>query len=131
MAKKKSFDLGGNRTHDLRIRSTICVPSATRHTIHMYPYFLFAANHHLKSSRTFSVRLRSSVGRVTVDLIYHVFWGEERRFHQTTITLSIMQGVQIEPMTRASRSLKFDYFAFVCVERETILASGKQGPEIY
>ena len=98
-AKKKSFDLGGNRTHDLRIRSTvtlptelqgrtekvagsiptevkrffslprvvpcfpllglsfmalsstliytselilcstICVPSATRHNIHMYPYF--------------------------------------------------------------------------------------------
>ena len=45
--KKKSFDLGGNRTHDLRIRSTvtdlilcftICVHSATRHNIHMYPY---------------------------------------------------------------------------------------------
>ena len=61
-AKKKSFDLGGNRT-------TICVPSATRHNIHMYPYFLFAAIHHLKSSPTFSVRPCSSVGRVTVDLI--------------------------------------------------------------
>ena len=35
----------------------------------MYPYFLFAAIHHLKSSPTFSVRPRSSVGRVTVDLI--------------------------------------------------------------
>ena len=149
-AKKKSFDLGGNRTHDLRIRSTvtlptelqgrtekvgddldgeswrresksggrgfdshrgqkifslprvvpcfpllgltpsglfmglsstiiytselilcstICVPSATRHNIHMYPYFLFAAIHHLKSSPTFSVRPCSSVGRVTEDLI--------------------------------------------------------------
>ena len=82
-AKKKSFDLGGNRTHDLRIRSTvtlptelqlilcstICVPSATRHNIHTYPYFLFAAIHHLKSSPTFSVRPCSSVGRVTVDLI--------------------------------------------------------------
>ena len=67
-AKKKSFDLGGNRTHDLRIRS-ICVPSATRHNIHLYPYFLFAAIHHLKSSPTFSVRPCSSVGRVTVDLI--------------------------------------------------------------
>ena len=102
--KEKIFDLGGNRTHDLRIRSTvtlptelpslcrlsvvpcfpllgltpsglfmglsssviytselilcstICVPSATRHNIHMYPYFLFAAIHHLKSSPTFSVR---------------------------------------------------------------------------
>ena len=35
----------------------------------MYPYFLFAAIHHLKSSPTFSVRPCSSVGRVTVDLI--------------------------------------------------------------
>ena len=84
--KEKSFDLGGNRTHDLRIRSTvtlptdlvtselilcstICVPSATRHNIHMYPYFLFAAIHHVKSSPTFSVRPCSSVSRVTVDLI--------------------------------------------------------------
>ena len=39
------------------------------HNIHMYPYFLFAAIHHLKSSPTFSVRPCSSVGRVTVDLI--------------------------------------------------------------
>ena len=85
-AKKKPFDLGGNRTRDLRNRSTvtlptelqgrtelilcssICVPSATRHNIHMYSYFLFAAIHHLKSSPTFSVRPCSSVGRVTVDL---------------------------------------------------------------
>ena len=34
----------------------------------MYPYFLFAAVHHLISSPTFSVRPCSSVGRVTVDL---------------------------------------------------------------
>ena len=40
-----------------------------RHNIHVYPYFLFAAIHHLKSSPTFSVRPCSSVGRVTVDLI--------------------------------------------------------------
>ena len=26
-AKKKSFDLGGNRTHDLRIRSTATLPT--------------------------------------------------------------------------------------------------------
>ena len=26
-AKKKSFDLGGNRTHDLRIRSTVTLPT--------------------------------------------------------------------------------------------------------
>ena len=47
----------------------ICVLSATRQNIHMYPYSLFAAIDHLKSSPTFSVRPRSSVGRVTVDLI--------------------------------------------------------------
>ena len=28
--KKKSFDLGGNRTHDLRIRSTVTLPTALR-----------------------------------------------------------------------------------------------------
>ena len=55
-------------TLELILCSTICVPSATRHNIHMYPYFLFAAIHHLKSSSTFSVRPCSSVGRVTVDL---------------------------------------------------------------
>ena len=26
-AKKKSFDLGGNRTHDFRIRSTVTLPT--------------------------------------------------------------------------------------------------------
>ena len=56
-------------TSELILCSTICVPSATRHNIHMYPYFLFARIHHLKSSPTFSVRPCSSVGRVTVDLI--------------------------------------------------------------
>ena len=39
-----------------------------RHNIHMYPYFLFAAIHHLNRP-CLSVRPRSSVGRVTVDLI--------------------------------------------------------------
>ena len=43
-------------TSELILCSTICVPRATRHNIHMYPYFLFAAIHHLKSSPTFSVR---------------------------------------------------------------------------
>ena len=28
--KKKSFDLGGNRTHDLRIRSTVNLPTELR-----------------------------------------------------------------------------------------------------
>ena len=41
-------------TSELVPCSTICVPSATRHNIHMYPYFVFAAIHHLKSSPTLS-----------------------------------------------------------------------------
>ena len=60
---------GNTNSGELILCSTICVPSATRHNIHMYPYFLFAAIHHLKSSPTFSVRPCSSVGRVTIDLI--------------------------------------------------------------
>ena len=56
-------------TSELILRSTICIPSATWHNIHMYPYFLSAVIHHLKSSPTFSVRPCSSAGRVTVDLI--------------------------------------------------------------
>ena len=44
-------------TSELILCSTICVPSATRRNIHMYPYFLFAAIHHLRSSPTFSVRV--------------------------------------------------------------------------
>ena len=28
--KKKSFDLGGNRTHDLQIRSTVTLPTELR-----------------------------------------------------------------------------------------------------
>ena len=56
-------------TSELILCYTNCVPSATRHNIHMYPYFLFAAIRHLKSSPTFSVRPCSSVGKVTVDLI--------------------------------------------------------------
>ena len=57
-------------TSELILCSTICVPSAIRHDIHMYPYFLFYAIHHLKSSPTYSVQPCSSVGRVTVDLIW-------------------------------------------------------------
>ena len=38
-------------TSELILCSTICVHSATRHNIHMYPYFLFAAIHHLNRSR--------------------------------------------------------------------------------
>ena len=38
-------------TSELILCSTICVPSATRHSIHMYPYFLFAAIHHLNRPR--------------------------------------------------------------------------------
>ena len=51
-------------TSELILCSTICVHSATRHNIHMYPYLLFAAIYHLNR-----VRPRSLVGRVTVDLV--------------------------------------------------------------
>ena len=56
-------------TSELILCSTICVPSATRHNIHMCPYFLFGAIHYLKSSPAFSVWPCGSVGRVTVDLV--------------------------------------------------------------
>ena len=38
-------------TSELILCSTISVHSATRHNIHMYPYFLFAENHHLNRPR--------------------------------------------------------------------------------
>ena len=38
-------------TTELILCSHICVYSATRHNIHMYPYFLFAAIHHLNRPR--------------------------------------------------------------------------------
>ena len=38
-------------TSELILCSTICVHSATRHNIHMYPYFLFAEIHHLNRPR--------------------------------------------------------------------------------
>ena len=38
-------------TSELILCSHICVYSATRHNIHMYPYFLFAAIHHLNRPR--------------------------------------------------------------------------------
>ena len=37
--------------NELILCFTICVHSATRHYIHMYPYFLFAAIHHLNRPR--------------------------------------------------------------------------------
>ena len=39
------------RREELILYSTICVHSVTRHNIHMYPYFLFAAIHHLNRPR--------------------------------------------------------------------------------
>ena len=56
-------------TSELILCSTICVPSATRHNIHMYSYLALRRDSPPKSSPTFSVRPCSSVDRVTVDLI--------------------------------------------------------------
>ena len=47
-------------TSELFLCSIICVHSATRHNIHMYPYFLFHAIHHFN-------RLRLSLS----DLVAH------------------------------------------------------------
>ena len=38
-------------TSELILCFTICVFSATRHNINMYPYFLYAAIHHLNRPR--------------------------------------------------------------------------------
>ena len=64
------------------------------HNIHMYPYFLFAAIHHLKSSPTFSVRPCSSVGRVTVDLI----WRSWVQFHRGQKIFSLPRVVPCFPL---------------------------------
>ena len=85
-------------TSELILYSTICVPSATRHNIHMYPYFLFTAIHHLKSSPTFSVRPCSSVGRVTVDL----FWRSWVRFPPRSKDFFFASCGSLFPFTRAN-----------------------------
>ena len=64
----------------------------------MYPYFLFAAIHHLKSSPTFSVRPRSSVGRVTVDLIRRSWV----RFPPRSKDFFFTSGGSLIPFTRAN-----------------------------
>ena len=64
----------------------------------MYPYFLFAAIHHLKSSPTFSVRPCSSVGRVTVDLIRRSWV----RFPPRSIDFFFASCGSLFPFTRAN-----------------------------
>ena len=95
--KKNSFCLGGNRTHDLRIRSAVTLPTELRDRTEkvgddlIYTSELILCSPFVflvlrgttfictltfssrdsppKSSPAFSVRPRSSVDRVTVDLI--------------------------------------------------------------
>ena len=64
----------------------------------MYPYFLFAAIHHLKSSSTFSVRPCGSVGRVTVDL----FWRSWVRFPPRSKYFFFVSCGSLFPFTRAN-----------------------------
>ena len=85
-------------TSELILCFTICVPSATRHNIHMYPFFLFAAIHHLKSSPIFSLRPCSSVGRVTVDLIRRSWV----RFHRGQKIFFFASCGSLFPFTRAN-----------------------------
>ena len=49
-----SYEVGQRKS------GTICVHSATRHNIHMYPYFLFAAIHHLNRPRLSLSELREA-----------------------------------------------------------------------
>ena len=85
-------------TSELIFCSTICVPSAMRHNIHMYPCFLFAAIRHLKSSPTFSVRPCSSVGRVMVD-IFRRSWA---RFPPRSKDFFFASCGSLFPFTRAN-----------------------------
>ena len=69
----------------------------------MYPYFLFAAIHHLKSSPTFSVRPCSSVGRVTEDLIPNFFFSLKRIYLLFEILLRKNFLIWINPRFSAPR----------------------------
>ena len=100
-------------TSELILCSTICVLSATRHNIHMYPYFLFAAIRHPKSSPTFSVPPCSSVGRVTVDLFRRSIVGsiptKIKRFSQSDCEIMIrflLALLSTSPYTRISHRVK-------------------------
>ena len=86
---------------ELILCSTICVLSATRHNIHMYSYFVFAAIHHLKSFPTISVRSCSSVGGVTVDLIRRSWV----RFPPRSKDFFFASSGSLFPFTRANAQL--------------------------
>ena len=49
----RAFEMALRTASELILCFTICVHSATRHNIHMYPYFLFAAIHHLYRPRLY------------------------------------------------------------------------------
>ena len=85
-------------TSELILCSTICVSSATRHNIHMYPYFLFTTIYHPKTPPTFSVRPCSSVGRMTVDLI----WRSWVRFPPRSKDFFFASSGSLFPFTRAN-----------------------------
>ena len=59
-AKKKSFDLGGNRTHDLRIRSTVTLPTELQGRTEKVGD---------DSRWRIAAKRKQSNGKVTVDLI--------------------------------------------------------------
>ena len=74
--KKKSFDLGGKRTHDLRIRSTVTLTTELRGRTEKVGDDLGGESQRRETyectyecTLSFFVRPRSSVGRVTLDLI--------------------------------------------------------------
>ena len=71
--KKKSFDLAGNRTHDLRIRSTVTLPTGLR-----------------GRTEKVSVRPRSSVGRLFLLIVVVPTRRQSAvfRYHLTTQSLT-------------------------------------------
>ena len=85
-------------TSELILCSTICVHSAMRHNIHMYPYFLFAVIHHLNHPQLSlsHLKLISSVtsamlvmSDTPVDICLYMSTDIEARPHQFVSTMII------------------------------------------
>ena len=75
-------------TSELILCFTICVHSATRHNIHMFPYFLFAAIHHLNRGRWFSL------------------WPFKRKLCKSTLTSWIITSINPRFLTIQTKTIK-------------------------
>ena len=106
-------------TSELILCSTICVPSATRHNIHMSLYFLFAAIYHLKLSPTFSVRPCSSSN---LDHVYFV--------HPST-DISVDTSTDSRPMYRSPYRSSIGRYADRYIGRESVDMSAEMRRSTY